>query len=1056
MSSKWIYAFLLLNIVIAQAYGQYTFTGKVTEQGSGRSIGGVKISLKNQRQAFTTDDDGRFTLNLTQNPAAISFSAVGFHTLDTLLTLPLANLTIALRSKVQELETVNISTGYQVLPKERSVGAYQVIGQLQLAEQISYNMTTRLEAIGNGLMVDRESSNRNNLMLRGPGTLNGPSQMLVVVDHFPYEGDLDMLNPNDVESITVLKDAAATSVWGSRAGNGVIVITTKKAKQHQPLTISASAANTYTTKPNLFYIPQMATSDYIDVELRLFAANKYLAEYNSNAKTPLSPVVETLYNNSLTVAQQQERINNFRGLDVRNDYDKYVYQSGALQQYSLTAQAGGANYAWIATLGYDAATATLAETNDRLNLRYQLNFTPIKNLRLELGLAYGMVNKKSGKEAYGSVLMGNYQIYPYAQMADAQGNALPLARDYRLSYLAGLDHRFLDWKYYPLTDYRYNVTKGSTADLNLNAAVAYQWKGLKLSLTGRYQNQPSQSQTLQQLGGYMANNLINRFTQLWATAVSYPLPMGDIIDRQWNSFKAVDVRAQLDYKRSFGAHGFNVMAGAERRQNEVESNTTRQYGYNSDQLLGVAVDYVNRYPTAVTGAVANIPEGQSDRRYLNRFVSLYGNFSYDYLQRYALYGSVRRDASNLFGVNVNDKWKPLWSVGLGWNVSSEAFFSHKVIDYLKLRLTYGFSGNADPSRTAVTTILYGGVSPFTQSAYATIDKKFNPDLKWETIRTTNLGLDFKTKGSRISGSIDYYVKDGKDLFSAYPIDYTTGVGTTIVRNVASIRGKGIDLQLNVLNVASRRFNWQTQYNVSRNSNKVTAYYVSAAAASNYVAGAAAQITGIVGKPVYSVFTYRTNGLDASGNPIGYLNDQPSYNYNSIMGTGTSINELDFSGASLPTWFGNLQNRLAYGAFSLQASVSFKAGYYFKRNSINYGNLINNGQGHADYALRWQAPGDEANTVVPAFVYPNIAGRDAFFNSSTVLVEKGDHLRLQYINLTYQLPIAKQWIKRIQFSLNASNLGILWRANNKDIDPEYYRNNFLPISKTYGLGLKLDF
>jgi TonB-dependent starch-binding outer membrane protein SusC len=1055
MSKKWIFVCFLLGATVAQAYGQYTLSGKVTDRSTGIGIGKVKISVPDQKQELLSADDGTFKFSSSQKQIALSFAAVNFHTLDTLLTLPLSNVNITLRNKVQELETVNISTGYQVLPKEHSVGAYQVIGQQQLAEQISYNITTRLEAIGNGLMVDRESSNRNNLMLRGPGTLSGPSQMLVVVDNFPYEGDLDLLNPNDVESITVLKDAAATSVWGSRAGNGVMVITTKKGKQNQSLTINANAANTYTTKPNLFYIPQMATSDFIDVELRLFAANKYLNEYNSVARTPLSPVVETMYNTSLTASQKENIINGFRSLEVRNDYEKYIYQSAALQQYNLTAQAGGSNYAWIATLGYDAATGTLAESNDRLNLRYQLHFTPVKNLRLDLGLAYGMVNKKSGKEAYGNVLMGNYQIYPYAQLADAEGNALPLARDYRLSYLAGLDSRLLDWKYYPLTDYSYNTIKTNTSDLNLNAAIAYQWKGLKLSLTGRYQNQPSQSQNLQQLGGYMANNLINRFTQLTATTASYPLPMGDIMDRQWSSFKATDLRAQLDYKRSFGKHGFNFMAGAERRQNETESNATRQYGYNSEQLLGIAVDYVNQYTTYVTGARAIIPDGQSDRRYLNRFISVYGNFSYDYLQRYALYSSIRRDASNLFGVNINDKWKPLWSIGLGWQASSEPFYNFKAIDYLKLRLTYGFSGNADPSRTAVTTIMYGGTSPFTQSAYAYVDRKFNPDLKWETIRTLNLGLDLKAFGNKLSGSIDYYIKDGKDLFSAYPIDYTTGVGATIVRNVASIRGQGVDLQLNVLNVAGR-FNWQTQYNISHNTNKVTAYYVASAAASNYVAGAAAQITGIVGKPVYSVFTYRTDGLDANGNPIGYLNGQPSYNYNSIIGTGTSINELDFSGASLPTWFGNLQNRFSYGAFSLQTSISFKAGYYFKRNSINYGNLINNGQGHADYALRWQAPGDEANTIVPAFLYPNVAGRDAFYNGSSVLVEKGDHVRLQYINLTYQLPLAKTWIKRIQMSFNASNLGILWRANNKNIDPEYYRGNFFPISKTYALGLKLDF
>lgn len=1050
------FLFIILGLVCGFSFSsqaQFTLSGQVIDS-TGVGIAHAKITLLEANKEWLSDETGTFKLSLVQRQCKIRVSAFNFESIDTLLQLPLTNLQLRLKTKTYQLQELKVSTGYQVISKERVVGAVQVLGERQLGEQVSYGVLNRLEAIGSGLMMDRESSRRNQLMLRGPSSLGGPSNMLVVLDNFPYEGNLDMINPNEVESITILKDAAATSLWGSRAGNGVVVITTKKGKRNTPLNLSANATYTYTSKPDLYYLPQMSSSDYIDVELQLFKAGKYLAEYNSPLKTPLSPVVETLYDPSLSALEKEKIINSYRSLDVRKDYERYQYQAGMLQQYNVTAQAGGGNYAWLASFGYDAVRGQLSEGNERLNLRYQLQFIPLKNLKLELGLAYGRLQSFSGKDAYGDYRMGSYQLYPYAQLADENGKALPLAKDYRLSYLQQTDSRLLDWKYYPLTNDQYNRTRASTSDVNVNASLQYEWRGLNLSLLGRYQRQPGKTELLQQVGGYAANNLINRFTQLSGGTVSYKVPKGDILDRQWNDFSANDLRAQVSYQRQLGVHGLQLMAGFERRQQINESSGNRVYGYNTEQRLGTAVDYVNFYSTYVTGASDLIPYGQSDRQILNRFVSLYANFNYNYQQRYAIYGSMRRDASNLFGVNTNDKWKPLWSLGLAWTISKEAFYKSNTLSDLKLRLTYGVAGNADPSQTAVATILYGAVSPYTQTPYANLDKKFNPDLKWESVVTTNIGLDFSAFSHRLSGSIDLYLKEGKDLFGAYPIDYTTGVGSTIIKNVAALRGKGIDLQLVSENLKSR-LRWQTQLNLSYHDSRVKDYYFIPSTVISYVSSQA-RVTGKVGLPVYSMLSFRSAGLDAQGNPQGYLKGQTSTNYNSILGSGTTMDDLLFNGSALPTWFGNLQNRFSFGGFGLQASISFKAGYYFRRTSIDYASLIGTGTGHADYAKRWQVAGDELRTQVPAFSYPNVSGRDMFYSLSSVLIEKGDHVRLQYINLSYQLPIQKKWFKTAELNVNASNLGILWAANNKGIDPEYIGNNFLPLTKTYALALKLGF
>ena len=562
---------------------------------------------------------------------------------------------------------------------------------------------------------------------------------------------------------------------------------------------------------------------------------------------------------------------------------------------------------------------------------------------------------------------------------------------------------------------------------------------------------------MQQIGSYTTRNLINSFTQLNSTGTPvYKIPLGAIDDRSTALLKAQDFRAQLNYTKRIGVHGIDVMAGAERREQIGSGDSFRNYGFNPNTLTITQVDYTNAFPNYVTGSNGYIPDRQSVNRTNNRYLSVYGNLSYDYREQYLLYGSARRDATNFFGLNTNDKWKPLWSAGLGWIISKASFYNLKSISFLKLRLSYGFSGNADPNQAALTTIQYTGTSVFTQTPFANIDKKANPDLKWETVKTTNLGLDFNAFNGRLTGSIDGYIKQGKDLLGVYPIDNTAGVGNFITKNVAAMRGKGIDIQLNSINT-NGVLKWQNALNLSTNQTKVTDYYLLTTNASEWVGGSTANISGIVGSPVYSIYAFKSKGLDATGDPVGYLNGEESKNYLSITQTGTKLDELKLFGAALPTIFGNLQNRFIYKGFSLQLSVSFKLGYYFRRSSINYNSLINNGIGHSDYAGRWQNAGDELKTNVPAFIYPNNNARDTFYAGSEVLVEKGDHIRFQYANLGYKLPdrLFGKAIRSAEIYINTTNLGILWRANKHGIDPDYASPTILLPTKTISAGCRIN-
>jgi TonB-linked SusC/RagA family outer membrane protein len=1040
----------LLFFTVKFLSAQEQLKGQVTSSQTGRGLP-ASIEILKPGKKIPTDSFGRFEILLPKGQYTIRINAVGFERIDTMVQVPSNSLRLTLIPANAQLEDVTVSTGYQQVKRERLTGSYQQLDNKLLNQQVSTNITSRLEAIGNGLTIDRTTTN-GRLTIRGLSSISGPKDVLIVLDNFPYDGDISNINPNDVESISILKDAAATSIWGSRAGNGVIVITSKKGRMNSKLNLSASAISSSIEKPNLDKIPLMSSSDYIDVEQFLFGKGVYLADYNSPQRPGLTPVIETLYDPNLTAEEKQVRIDGYKQHNVRDDFKKYFYRTGINQQYNLQASAGGERYALTASGGYDRNQGNLEELYRRLNLRFGINLTLVKNLKADLSLAYTRAETHNGKKGYGQISALDGTLYPYAQLADKQGNPLPLVQDYRLSYLAGISPRLLDWHYYPLTDDEHNESTTISNDFNINTGLSYTLKGLELKLLYRYENQLSNQGILQDLESYYTRNEINRFTQINGTTISYPLPKGAINDQRNNVLQANDIRLQAGYNKHFGNHGIDIFIAGEQRELVKSGANSRYYGYDPNTLSVANVDYITRYPNFITGSTAQISSPASLSRTNNRYVSLVGNLTYDYNGRYFIYGSARRDASNLFGVSTNNKWKPLWSVGIAWVISKEKFFGIENIDYLKFRASFGQSGNADPSQVALTTIAYSSFIGFTQQQSATIAKFYNPELRWETVQTTNIGLDFSFLKGRINGSLDYYSKKGKDLFSFFPIDYTTGVSSP-VRNVASMSGSGLDLNLSSMNIKGD-FEWTTTLNFNTNKDRITDYYNLAINGDSFV-GTTAQISGLVGKPVYSIFSYRSPGLDGTGNPLGYIAGNLSKDYALLTGSGSGIEDLKYGGSALPTIFGNLQNRFGYKGISLQVAISYKLGYSFRASSINYTNLVGVLKGHPDYALRWQKAGDELNTTVPSFEYPVSSARDRFYNGSEILVEKGDHIRLQYVNISYLLPkkILGRTIGSCELFLNASNLGILWRANKKGIDPEY--QDILNPSKTISAGLRIN-
>ena len=651
---------------------------------------------------------------------------------------------------------------------------------------------------------------------------------------------------------------------------------------------------------------------------------------------------------------------------------------------------------------------------------------------------------------------------PYLRLADNNGNPLAVTKGFNDDYIdtAG-GGKLLNWKYYPLEDYKHNRGITTLDEMIAHAAISYQLaKPLAFSLQYQFQQQRTSGQYYSDTASYNARNLINLFSQLDPATgvVNYMIPKGGILQRTNATEKSQNIRGQFSFAKRWGAHAVTAIAGAEIRDVPAYGDGSIFYGYSKNPLSYANIDFANYYPTFVTGGYQLIPGGTSLTAADNRFVSLYGNASYNLLDKYTLSASARKDGSNILGVTTNDKWKPLWSAGIGWDVSKEAFYHLSWLPYLKLRASYGYSGNVDLSRSALPVAGYGNdfITGLPDASISTLN---NPGLKWEQTGQLNLGADFHSKNNRLSGSVDYYHKKGTNLYGQTPYDYTTwGMQNTIVKNVADMKGKGVDVAVNTKNMDGV-FKWYTTLLYNYNTSKTTAYYDDASRNLTSLFGSGRTISPVIGKPLYAIAAYKWAGLDNQGNPQGYLNKQVSTDYSAIyneaFNNGLTEGNASYIGPGIPVSFGSLINTFAWKGLELSINISYKFGYYFIKPSISYSGLVSQGSGNKEYASRWQKPGDELITNVPSFAYPVNSARDQFYEESEINVIRGDHIRLQYINISYLADHnGKMPFSRLRVFLNMAGGGILWRANKYHIDPDYPGS--LPLPASFSLGVTANF
>lgn len=1032
---------------------------------------GATVTLLKAGNSTMTDDQGRFSLAMGAVADTLLVRYIGYMEYKLAVNVGQTEAIIVnLNIDPNSMEEVVINTGFFQVPKERATGSFTYIDNKDLNRVVGGNILQRLEGIASGVQfTNANGDSPSDVRVRGLATIQSDETPLIVVDNFPYEGDINTINPNDIESVTVLKDAAAASIWGARAGNGVIVITTKQGRYGQKAQISFNSNVTIGEKPDLFYSQnRLPSATVMEIEKEKYERGGFYLEHAQ--QRPFPEYVELLIQkDNGTISEEDFLVKEsvLRNTEVRKEALKYLYQPSVYQQYAVNVRGGGDGYRYYFSAGQDRNRSNIiGNENDRLNLNLQNIFQPMKGLELTAGIWYTQQNAQNNGLSLNDLSAGgSVYLSPYIRLKDEEGNALPIVKEYRLPYVnSAMGNGLLDWSYRPLDEVALAGNRSKSTEMRFNGGLKYSFLShFNINATYQYVKSNGQSTSFYDKDSYYVRNLVNQFTQQnGERIIPNEAIFNALSDAEASSHSG---RAQFNYNQILNKdHAITALGGVEIREHRRDNTPGyRLFNYQPDLLTGTTYyNYATYYPTRPSGSLTIPMPDYTRSRLTDRYLSYFGNTSYTFKQRYILSSSARWDGSNLLGVKTNQKGTPLWSIGGSWDMSQENFYQVTWLPYLRLRATYGSSGNVNKSVSAFPTMRFTAQDIFTRLSYGRILSTGNPSLRWEQVNTFNLGIDFAGTGRRVDGSVEYYVKNAKDLIGPYYLAPSTGIitgGTASASNLinyANLQTKGWDIQISNRNLTGM-LHWNTSVIMSYTRNEVTQFNSPDETIIGYYSISPAP--PIKGRSRDVVYSLPWNGLDPKdGSPIIFVNGLESKDYNGYY-ENFKYNDLVVAGTSVPSFYGSIKNEISFRNITLSAFITWKADYVFRRKSIgSSGEYMSPINYHMDYFNRWKKNGDEHRTNVPSGALDYNSYETQAYVFSEALISRGDHVRLQDINLSYSLTsrqLSKFSLNNLRVYSYISNIGILWKTSKGGIDPDYPDSEYT-TPRTFTLGLQMGF
>lgn len=958
-----VFLCLVLSLIKLQAQNR-TITGKITDA-DGKPVAGASVQVKGLKQGVAANEQGVFSISVPTSAKTLLISSIGFQEQEVRIGSQ-SSMNVQLAAGDKSLDEV-VVVGYQSIKRKDLNGAVSVVGSKELAQKPISNFTQLLQGKSSGLQVVGQSGQPGQsgyLRIRGTGSINASSEPLIVIDGIAVTSTaFGLINPNDIENVTVLKDASSSAIFGSRAGNGVIVVTTKTGKAGVPQ-IRYSYQRGFVSLQELPNVRLMNSQEKLEYELAAGITNPIIDSMIANRKTSGQfPGSATLF--SLTGDQRQ-----------------------SLWDLAMTRGAGDWRNFYLQTGKTESHEISISGASDKMKYFFSVNQFD------EDGIVY-----KNYRNRIGARLNMEYKALDW--LTTGVNVSTTYAKEYQTRELfnaqAPWTGYFLTNPYEPvyLSNGAYNLTFQGFSPLEGQDNNTFFNNNLATFATGFLEGKFLKNLTIKSLVALNYNTLLTESYLQPGSNLAAILGYNEKSDRGNQDFQQVYTNTATWNQTIKNKHTINILAGQE--------FTKRNFYAYSFAGRGL--------PTASVNTIDNASSAQTTTSSRSQWsiISYFGSVAYDFEKKYGVKMSGRRDGSSRFG--ANNRFANFWAASAWWNAKNENFISKiSFISDLKLRGSIGTAGNV-PNQFYGSLGTYALNAAYNNLPAAVPAQLANPDLTWEKNKNWDLGLDFGFLNNRITGTFDYYNRVTNDLLYPQPVSFATGF-SSVLSNIGSLTNKGYEVSLNGDVIRKKDFKWSVSVNYTNNDNRVTSLV-----SDNVPSG----ITRLkIDQPLNTYFLVKWAGINpANGKNQFYKTD------GSITETYSASDAVLLEGKSpLAKYFGSVNSNFSYRNFDLSLQFYYTGGNYIY-NSQYQNNLADGGNAsvglrpqYTDASDYWRKAGDIAR-------FPSLTDPSQKQNLTTdKYLEKGDYVTLRDVLVSYNLPyeIAKKAkLNGVRFYVQGTNL-----------------------------------
>ena len=1044
MVRKIVLSIFAVLAVAAVAFAQNRQVSGTVKDSAGQAIIGATVVIEGSHVGATTGADGSFRLEAPANSNLV-VSFIGYETQTVALGTRTA-IEIVLQDDTQSIDDV-VVVAYGTSSKEAVTGSVTMVKSDVIEQRTTSDVTSALEGASAGVQVSSsygEPGASTDILIRGFGSINGNNAPLYVVDGNIFAGNMSDINPADIESMSILKDAASAALYGSRAAQGVVLITTKKGKQNGKLNVNVSTKQGVYTRGLKEYdvltadpwMEVMWNTMYNDYNQSYGAkyGDAWVRDY-TNSQFIRSSIKNNIYNaadNAIidpATGKVQAAIKD--GYTDLNWFDA-VEKTGYRGEYNIQLDAAGNNYDVFASVNYLNEEGYVVNTGfERTTARVAANFTPKKWFKAGVNLSGSLQTQNYRATAYSSYYANPFYsarmqapVYPYYQH-DADGNIVYDEKgEAQWNYASYLDNRNIAYELRADYDRNYRTT------LNTSAYTTFTFlKDFQFTVRGSIDRRHLTSK------GYNNQNIGDGASN------------GGRLNKDTYEYNTINLQQQLTYAKTFGKHTVDAMVGHE----------NYEYRYNYDYTMKVG-------EVLQTGVF----DGFSTMQYIDGYINQYrsesylGRARYNFDERYFVEASFRRDGSSRF--SKQNRWGNFWSLGGSWVVSSEKWMEDaQWVDFLKVRASYGEVGNDSSAGYFASKGLYSVISTNAGSGAYSQSQFANNALKWETTQSFDVGIDARFWDT-VDVTLDYFNKRSKDLI--FSKSYSSSNGTlkpgstypSLTQNLGSVDNSGIEVAVNVDIFKKRDFKWSIGANASFVKNTIKTLPTTAEEGNGYISG---NYRFQEGHSMYEFWLYKYQGVDQLTGDALYSLDEENYGdmaealayygYATKIGdtyyaTNTTYAKKDWSGEALPKVYGGVQTNLSWKGLHFNVLASYSIGgkiYDGTYRGLMYPSLKGPQALHVDILNSWtEAPAGmtaESADRISNTIFPrnDTAAANYTYSASDRWLVDASYFIVKNIGLSYDLP--KKWaqaidLSNINLSFNVENPFIFTKRDG--LNPQY--------------------